>query len=66
MASFTVIYDANVLYPNLVRDLLIRVAQAGLVRARWTDEILDEVPHDPWDEPVTAALTPSGLHMLGQ
>lgn len=43
MASFTVIYDANVLYPNLVRDLLIRVAQAGLVRARWTDEILDEV-----------------------
>jgi len=30
------------------------------------DEILDEVPHDPWDESVTAALTPSGLHMLGQ
>ncbi|EGL44214.1 5-formyltetrahydrofolate cyclo-ligase [Cutibacterium acnes] len=30
------------------------------------DEILDEVPHDPWDEPVTAALTPSGLHVLGQ
>lgn len=30
------------------------------------DEILDEVPHDPWDEPVTAALTPSGLHLLGQ
>lgn len=43
MASFTVIYDANVLYPNLLRDLLIRVAQAGLVRARWTDEILGEV-----------------------
>ncbi|WP_209313903.1 hypothetical protein [Blastococcus sp. TF02A-35] len=43
MASFTVVYDANVLYPNLLRDLLIRVAQAGLVRARWTDEILDEV-----------------------
>ncbi|CCG01230.1 PIN domain-containing protein [Blastococcus saxobsidens] len=43
MASFVVIYDANVLYPSLLRDLLIRVAQAGLVRARWTDEILDEV-----------------------
>ena len=43
MATFTVVYDANVLYPNLLRDLLIRVAQAGLVRARWTDEILDEV-----------------------
>jgi predicted nucleic acid-binding protein len=43
VASFTVIYDANVLYPSLLRDLLIRVAQTGLVRARWTDEILDEV-----------------------
>ncbi|MGY1820499.1 PIN domain-containing protein [Geodermatophilus sp. SYSU D00079] len=43
MATFTVVYDANVLYPSLLRDLLIRVAQAGLVRARWTDQILDEV-----------------------
>jgi predicted nucleic acid-binding protein len=39
---FTVIYDANVLYPSMLRDLLIRVAQAGLVRARWTEAILDE------------------------
>ncbi|WP_229686892.1 PIN domain-containing protein [Longimycelium tulufanense] len=37
------VYDANVLYPSTVRDLLIRIAQAGLVRARWTDRILDEV-----------------------
>jgi len=43
VASFAVIYDANVLYPSLLRDLLIRVAQARLVRARWTDQILDEV-----------------------
>jgi hypothetical protein len=28
----TVIYDANVLYPAPLRDLLIRVAMAGLVR----------------------------------
>lgn len=40
---FVVLYDANVLYPSVVRDLLIRIAQAGLVQARWTDEILDEV-----------------------
>lgn len=40
--SFTVIYDANVLYPSVLRDLLIRVAAAGLVRARWTEQILDE------------------------
>lgn len=43
MASFTVIYDANVLYPAPLRDLLIRLAKTDLVRARWTDEILDEV-----------------------
>lgn len=38
-----VLYDANVLYPNSLRDLLIRVAQAGLVQARWTDRILEEM-----------------------
>jgi predicted nucleic acid-binding protein len=41
--AFIVVYDANVLYPSTLRDLLIRVAQAGLVQAKWTDEILDEV-----------------------
>jgi hypothetical protein len=40
--AFVVIYDANVLYGNEVRDLLIRIAQSGLVRARWTNEILGE------------------------
>lgn len=40
--AFVVIYDANVLYPSTLRDLLIRVAQAGLVQAKWTDQILDE------------------------
>ena len=37
------VYDASVLYPSTTRDLLIRVAQAGLVQARWTETILDEV-----------------------
>ncbi len=41
--AFVVVYDSSVLYPSTLRDLLIRVAQAGLVQARWTDEILDEV-----------------------
>lgn len=41
--AFVVIYDANVLYPSLLRDVLIRVAQRGLVQARWTERILDEV-----------------------
>lgn len=39
---FTVVYDANVLYPSALRDLLVRVAQSGLVQARWTEVILDE------------------------
>jgi predicted nucleic acid-binding protein len=41
--SFVVLYDANVLYPSTLRDLLIRVAQAGLVQAKWSEQILDEV-----------------------
>lgn len=40
--GFVVIYDANVLHPPVLRDVLIRVAQGGLVQARWTDAILDE------------------------
>lgn len=37
-----VVYDACVLHPAPLRDLLIRIARAGLVRARWTDAIPDE------------------------
>jgi hypothetical protein len=37
--AFIVVYDANVLYPNTLRDLLIRISQAGLVQAKWTNEI---------------------------
>ena len=40
--AFVVLYDANVLYPSTLRNLLIRVAQAGLVQAKWTEQILDE------------------------
>lgn len=36
------VYDACVLYPAPLRDLLVRIANAGIVRARWTDRILDE------------------------
>lgn len=38
----TAIYDANILYPAPLRDLFIRVAQAGLVHARWTETIHEE------------------------
>jgi hypothetical protein len=32
--AFAVVYDTCALYPNTQRNLLIRVARAGLVRAR--------------------------------
>jgi hypothetical protein len=38
----TAVYDANILYPAPIRDLFIRLAQAGLVRAKWTEAIHEE------------------------
>lgn len=43
MPAPIVVYDACVLFPPSLRDLLMRIAAADLVRARWSDEILDEV-----------------------
>jgi len=43
VGRLTVVYDATVLYPSLLRDVLIRVAGSGVFRARWTERILDEV-----------------------
>jgi predicted nucleic acid-binding protein len=40
--AFVVVYDSCVLHPAPLRDLLIRIAQTGVVRARWTERILDE------------------------
>ena len=40
--AFVVLYDACVLYPAPVRDLLVRIANTGVVRARWSAAILDE------------------------
>src|SRR4051794_15217378 len=39
---FVVVYDACILYPAPLRDLLIRIARTGIVRARWSAKILDE------------------------
>jgi predicted nucleic acid-binding protein len=40
--AFVVVYDACVLYPAPLRDLLLRIANTGVVRARWSERILDE------------------------
>ena len=50
MAAFTVVYDACVLYPAPLRDLLMRLALADLFRAKWTAAI-----HEEWITNVLAA-----------
>lgn len=42
MSSFTAVYDACVLYPAPLRDLLMHLALSGMFRAKWTNEIHDE------------------------
>jgi predicted nucleic acid-binding protein len=43
----TVLYDACVLYPAPLRDLLMLLALTDVFKARWTDEI-----HDEWTRSV--------------
>ncbi len=40
--NFTALYDACVLYPAPLRDLLIRLARTGTFRAKWTQRIHEE------------------------
>jgi predicted nucleic acid-binding protein len=42
VAKFTVIYDACVLYPAPLRDLLMHLAVTDLFKAHWTDQIHEE------------------------
>ena len=47
MANFVAVYDACVLYPAPLRDLLLRLALTDRFRAKWTDAI-----HDEWTKAV--------------
>lgn len=49
MTDFAVLYDACVLYPAPLRDLLMRLALTDLFRAKWTNQI-----HDEWMRNVVA------------
>lgn len=42
MTNFTALYDACVLYPAPLRDLLIQLAADGLHRAKWSERIHEE------------------------
>lgn len=40
--SRVAVYDACILFPATLRDLMLRLAAADLVQPRWSDRILDE------------------------
>lgn len=50
MTSFSAVYDACVLYPAPLRDLLMHLAMTDLFRAKWTEQI-----HDEWTRNVQAS-----------
>ena len=64
-ARYTAILDANVLYPQLVRDTLLSLAVERLYHARWTTTI-----HDEWtrnlakDRPELAARLPQVVELM--
>jgi hypothetical protein len=37
--NFTVIYDANIFFASFRRTVMMHLAQAGIFRARWTEDI---------------------------
>lgn len=40
--KYTVVFDANVLYPAPLRDLLMRLAVTDIFKAKWSNKIHDE------------------------
>ena len=59
MNRFTVLYDACVLYPAPLRDLLLRLALTDLYRARWSDAI-----HEEWIRAVLRNRPDLSRHQL--
>ena len=42
MAVFTAFYDASVLYPSELRNLLMHLTLTGLFRAQWSAAVHEE------------------------
>jgi hypothetical protein len=62
--TFVVLYDASVLYPNTLRDLLIRIAQAGMVQAKVIDRMRATEVNGRWPRRVASAQLDLALALL--
>ena len=60
-ARFTAILDACVLYPQLVRDVLMRLTFAGLYHARWSATIEEEWTRNLLDQSLPNSPVPWSL-----
>lgn len=43
--AFTAVFDGSVLESSATRDILLRLAQTGIFRGRWTEKTLEEMEH---------------------
>jgi len=43
LSRFTAFFDTNVLVPASVRDLLMQLAVTGVFRAKWSQQVMDEL-----------------------
>lgn len=55
MPTFQALLDANVIIPAAIRDTLLRAAEGGLYRVRWSDEILGEVERNLFENGLTTS-----------
>jgi predicted nucleic acid-binding protein len=66
-ARYTAILDANVLYPNVLRDLLLSLARADLYHARWTHKINEEWSRNlAQNRPQIASKIPMLIELVNQ
>jgi len=55
MSQYTVLFDANVLYPAPMRDALMQLAVTDLFKAKWTaDAQSTNVRMDEYEPPVSS------------
>ena len=45
-SNFTVLYDANIFFGAFRRTVMIHLAQSGIYRAKWTEDIHQEWIHN--------------------